>query len=202
VNAAGGSGPDAPTGNGRNDTGRTTMKTTTKKRRPTMKRTTTRARGLGVVGVAAAALLLPLGEAAAQDSPALRAVHVGVAEATLHEVTSIADAARRYRAAAARQLDADAARSYVRAGHLAYEAGAWQQALEDLSRGAERAIAAGDSLAAASALVDAAWLSLQLRQVARAEAQIERMRDLLRHAAIPDGERRRLEHRLSRLGMG
>lgn len=178
------------------------------KKRTTMeKMTTMKARGLWVLGVAAAALLVPLGEAAAQDGAARRAVHVGPAEATLHEVTlhevtSIADAARRYRATAARQLDADAARSYVRAGHLAYEAGAWEQALEDLSRGAERAIAAGNALVASSALVDAAWVSLQLRQVERAAAQIERTRDLLRNAAIPDGQRRRLEHRLSRLGVG
>lgn len=162
-------------------------------------KTTTRTR---ILGLAAAALLLPLAGVSAQSRDAAPSVSAADAGVTMHEVTSLAEAARRYRASAARQVHADAARSYVRAGHLAYEAGAWEQALDDLTRGAKRAIAAGDLAGASAAMVDAAWVSLKLRNVQGAVERVEKTRALMKHAALPDGERRRLEHRLDRLGLG
>lgn len=159
-----------------------------------MKGATTRVGVVGTTGVAVALLIFGAAPGSAQTSATDGSR--GAAAVTLHEVASLSDAAHRYRASARRQLDDDAARSYLRAGRLAYQAGKLETALDDLNRSVRAAEAAADATTAASASLDAAWVSIELRRFDEAAAQVARVRLLLDEGAIPAGERSRLEHRL------
>lgn len=150
-----------------------------------------------VLGVAMAAACLPAGTVSAQSAHAGTPTPAAARDVMLLEVPSLTDAARIYRTTADHQTAAGAARSYVRAGRLAYQAGALEAARRDLVHGARQALAADERVTAATAWTDAAWISLQLRQVERALDEMARARALVSDDAFPAADRRRLEGRLT-----
>ena len=131
--------------------------------------------GLGSVGLAGILMILPAGSVLSaqvivdrDDTPASREIR---ADQLLEEAISHGDdrsmwdyASSLYRKSASlrEEGDSEAVRSLRMAANLAYYGGFKAQAVQDLERAAEHALASGDLAAAALAFVDAAWVSQKL----------------------------------------